>query len=71
MRSPRDAAGQGARQVGVGTLVAAPILALIGARRRISFLGAVCDGGHGMLVSVAIIAVFLAATWLPTRRCCA
>ena len=60
---------QGARQLGVGTLIAAPVLVLIGvAAARLLPLGAGLTAVAGVLVSAAIIAVVLAATWLPTRR---
>jgi len=60
---------QGARQLGVGTLVAAPILAVVGAASTHFFpLGGALAVTAGVLVSVAIIAVVLAATWLPTRK---
>ena len=60
---------QGARQLGVGTLVAAPILAVVGAVSTHFFpLGSAVTVSAGVLVSVTIIAVVLAATWLPTRK---
>jgi predicted permease len=60
---------QGARQLGVGTLVAAPILAVVGAASAHFFpLGGALTVTTGVLVSVAIIGVVLAATWLPTRK---
>jgi hypothetical protein len=60
---------RGARQLGVGTLLAAPILIAIGvgATSYLPFGGAVA-AASGVLVSVAIIAAVLAATWLPTRK---
>jgi len=60
---------QGARQLGVGTLVAAPILAVIGAASTHFFpLGRAMTAAMGVLVSAAIVAVVLGATWLPTRK---
>jgi putative ABC transport system permease protein len=60
---------QAVRQLGVGTLVAAPILAMVGAAFTHFFpLGRALTAGSGILVSAAILAVVLAATWLPTRR---
>lgn len=60
---------QGARQLGVGTLVAAPILAVMGAASTHFFpLSGVLATTTGILVSVAIITVVLVATWLPTRK---
>ena len=59
---------QGARQLGVGPRRGGPGGdrrrgdALLPVRRRVA-------AAAGVLVSVAIIAVVLAATWLPTRRC--
>ena len=61
--------GQGARQLGVGTLIAAPILIAIGVATTAYLpLGGVAAAASGVLVSMAIIAVVLAATWLPTRK---
>jgi putative ABC transport system permease protein len=60
---------QGARQLGVGTLIAAPVLLVIGVAAASLFpLGAGVTAAAGVLVSAAIVAVVLAATWLPTRR---
>jgi putative ABC transport system permease protein len=60
---------QGARQLGVGTLVAAPILVVVGAASTHFLpLGAMLTATAGVLVSASIIAVVLAATWLPTRK---
>jgi predicted permease len=60
---------QGARQVGIGTLMAAPVLAVAGATATY-FLP--LSGGVttivAVVVSIAIMLVVLAATWLPTRR---
>ena len=60
---------QGARQVGVGTLVALPFLGLVGA--VVSYylpLGPALTTTTGILVSAVIMVVVLGATWLPTRR---
>ncbi len=60
---------QGARQLGVGTLIAAPVLVVIGVAAASLFpLGAAVTAAAGVFVSIAIVAVVLAATWLPTRR---
>jgi putative ABC transport system permease protein len=60
---------QGARQLGVGTLIAAPVLLVIGVAAASLFpLGASVTAAAGVFVSIAIVAVVLAATWLPTRR---
>jgi len=60
---------QGAQQVGVGTLVALPILAAVGA--AISYylpLGPALTTTAAVLASTAIMVVVLGATWLPTRK---
>ena len=60
---------EGARQVGVGTLVALPFLALVGA--VISYylpLGPGLTTTAAVLVSTAIMIVVIGATWLPTRK---
>jgi hypothetical protein len=60
---------QGARQLGVGTVVAAPVIAVIGAASTHFFpLSGALTATMGILVALAIIAVVLAATWLPTRK---
>lgn len=60
---------QGARQLGAGALIAAPLLALVGVAATKFFpLGAVLTMVTALLVSISIIAVILAATWLPTRK---
>ena len=60
---------QGTRQLGVGTLVAAPILAVIGAMgtHYLPLSGALA-AGLGLVVSLSIVSVVLGATWLPTRK---
>jgi len=61
--------GQGARQLGVGTLVAAPILAITGAVAvHYLPLGSALTAATAALVSASIIGVVLVATWLPTRK---
>jgi len=60
---------QGARQLGVGTLAAAPVLMVTGAASTYLFpLSGALTATAGILVSLAIVAVVLAATWLPTRK---
>lgn len=60
---------QGAHQLGVGTLIAAPVLLVIGVAAASLFpIGAGVTATAGVLVSAAIVAVVLAATWIPTRR---
>jgi predicted permease len=60
---------QGARQVGVGTLVAAPILAVAGVTATYFLpLGGAVTMLSGIAVSITIMLVVLGATWLPTRR---
>ena len=60
---------QGGRQLGVGTLVAVPFLVAVG----LAFMHFFPIRGWlavtaGVAVSAAIVAVVLAATWLPTRQ---
>jgi predicted permease len=60
---------QGARQLGIGTLIAAPVLIVIGvAASQLLPLGGALTAVAGVGVSAAIVGVVLAATWLPTRR---
>jgi len=60
--------GQGGRQLGVGTLVAAPVLAVIGAAFAHFFpIGPWIPAVAAVLVSASIVALLLAATWVPTR----
>lgn len=60
---------QGARQLGIGTLVAAPVLIVIGVgASRLFPIGGGVTAAAAILVSLAIVGVVLAATWLPTRR---
>ena len=60
---------QGARQLGIGTLIAAPVLVVIGvAASQLFPLDGTLTAGAGVTVSAAIVGVVLAATWVPTRR---
>lgn len=60
---------QGGRQLGAGTIVAAPILVAMGLLARHYFpIGGVLTLALGLLVSIAVVALVLGATWLPTRR---
>jgi predicted permease len=60
---------QGARQLSVGTLAAAPIIATIGAvAAHYLPLGGALTAFVGVAVSAAITGVVLAATWLPTKK---
>jgi predicted permease len=60
---------QGARQLGIGTLIAAPVLVVIGvAASHLLPLGGTLTALSGVAVSAAIVGIVLAATWLPTRR---
>ena len=61
--------GQGGRQLGVGALIAAPVLVVVG----FGFMHYVPISGWltaalGVAVSASIIAVVLGATWLPARH---
>ena len=60
--------GQGGRQLGVGALIALPAMLAIGvAFSRIFPVGIGASLLAGVLVSVTIVCVVLAATYLPTR----
>ena len=60
--------GQGGRQLGVGALIALPVMLAIGiAFSRIFPIGMAASLVVGVLVSATIIGVVLAATYLPTR----
>jgi predicted permease len=60
---------QGARQLGIGTLAAAPILAIAGvAATQLLPLDGSLTAAVAVLVSATIITVVLLTTWLPTRR---
>ncbi len=61
--------GQGGRQLGVGTLMAAPLLAGVGMAFSYYFpISAWISLTAGLAVSLAIVALILAATWMPTRQ---
>ena len=61
--------GQGARQLGIGALIALPLLLAIGwvfsLFLQVSFAVSIAAA---LAVSAAITLIVLAATWLPTRR---
>jgi predicted permease len=60
---------QAARQLGVGTVIAAPVLAILGfAATRLLPLGVPLTAMVGLAVSAAIVGIVLAATWLPVRK---
>ena len=60
---------EGSRQLGVGTLIAVPVLLAIGVTAsRLFPLGGALTTALGALVCAAIVAMILATTWLPTRR---
>lgn len=60
---------QGGRQLGVGTLIAAPILVIVGmAFNRFFPIGGWLAAAAGVLVSGSIVGVVLATTWVPTRK---
>lgn len=60
---------QGGRQLGVGAAVALPFTLLVGwGFSRFFPISLALSAGTAVLVSAAITAVVLAATWLPTRR---
>jgi predicted permease len=60
---------QGARQLGIGAVAAAPLLALAGvAATQFLPLDGVLTATVAVIVSMAIVAVVLATTWLPTRK---
>ncbi len=60
---------QGGRQVGIGAVIAAPILLVVGMgfRYYLPISGWLATAA-GVLVSVTIVALVLAATWVPTRK---
>lgn len=61
--------GQGGRQLGVGAVVALPLMLVVGlAFSRFFPIAPWVAVVTGVAVSAAIVAVVLAATWLPTRR---
>jgi predicted permease len=60
--------GQGGRQLGMGTLIAAPILVAVGMAFMHFFpVSGWLTALAGILVSASIVGVVLAATWVPTR----
>lgn len=61
--------GQGARQLGVGALVALPLMLAVGwGFSRFFPIALPLAVGAAVTVAAAIGAIVLAATWLPTRR---
>jgi putative ABC transport system permease protein len=61
--------GQGGRQLGVGALVALPVMLLVGAGFSHFFpLGFGVAAAAGAAVVATIVGVVLAATYVPTRR---
>ncbi|MGE3526468.1 MAG: FtsX-like permease family protein, partial [Gemmatimonadales bacterium] len=61
--------GQGARQLGAGALVALPLtLAVAWGFSRYFPIAFTVAAGAAILVSLTIVVVVVAATWLPTRR---
>ncbi len=60
---------QGGRQVGVGTLIAAPILLVVGLGFQHFFpISGWLVATAAVLVSAAIVGLVLLATWVPTRK---
>lgn len=60
---------QGTRQLGLGTIVAAPLLVIVGLVFNHYFpVGGAVAVVAAVAVSATIIAVVLLATWVPTRR---
>lgn len=61
--------GQGARQLGVGVLIALPVMAAVGAGFWAFFpIGLSVSITSAALVSATIVSVVLLATYVPTRR---
>jgi predicted permease len=61
--------GQGGRQLGIGAVVALPLLLVVGVGFSKFFpIGAALAVTSGILVAATIVGVVLAATYLPTRR---
>jgi predicted permease len=61
--------GQGARQLGTGVLIAAPIMALVSFGFWHFFSITMVESvGVGVLVAATIVAVVLSTTYLPARR---
>lgn len=61
--------GQGGRQLGIGAVVALPAMLLVGIGfSRFFPIAPIISIGVATAVSMSIVAVVLAATWVPTRR---
>jgi ABC-type antimicrobial peptide transport system permease subunit len=61
--------GQGGRQLGVGAVVALPLMLLVGLFfSRFLPIAPWLAVASGVAVSISIVAVVLAATWVPARR---
>ena len=61
--------GQGGRQLGVGALVALPLMIVVGVGFAHFFpLGVALTVATGVAVAAAIVGVVLAATYVPTRK---
>lgn len=61
--------GQGGRQLGVGAIVALPLMLLVGlAFSRFFPLSPWIASATGVAVSSSIVAAVLAASWIPARR---
>jgi predicted permease len=61
--------GQGARQLGTGVLIAAPLMGLVSYGFWHFFSVTMFESvGSGLLVAMTIVAVVLAATYVPARR---
>ena len=59
---------RGGRELGVGSLIAAPMLLVIGLAFRHYFpVSVTLSGAVAIIVSVSIVALVLVATWIPTR----
>lgn len=60
---------QGGRQLGIGTLLAVPLLFATGLAFRHYFpISGWLIAGTGALVSLSIVSLVLATTWVPTRK---
>lgn len=61
--------GQGGRQLGIGAVVALPLMLFVGiAFTRVVPVAPLVAIASATAVTLAIVAVVLAATWIPTRR---
>lgn len=61
--------GQGGRQLGIGAVVALPLMLFVGvAFTRVVPVAPLVAIASATAVTAAIVAVVLAATWVPTRR---